>query len=100
MATVASNLPVGRDLTWNFFKRNRDLFWSRYGSGSILPRMMNFILESFNDIAMAVEIEQFFEASPMPCTERAVKQAVEMVRLNAEVLARDLESIRKYLNSA
>lgn len=88
---------VGRDLTWSFFKNNKDAVRKRYCSGFLIARLVKCITENFATEEKALEIELFFSQNYFPGVERVVQQSLENIRLNASWLARDTEDIRQYL---
>lgn len=56
--------------------------------------------ENFASEEKAAEVESYFATNSWPGTERAVKQAIESIRLNADWLNRDAAAIKSYLNKA
>ncbi|KAK5642103.1 hypothetical protein RI129_008270 [Pyrocoelia pectoralis] len=96
--SVAMTRP-GRILAWNFLKQQWQELINRYQGGFLLTRLVKFTTENFASEEMAVEVENFFNDNKAPGAERTVQQGVETIRLNAAWLARDAESIRKYLES-
>ncbi|GLH04429.1 Aminopeptidase [Gryllus bimaculatus] len=90
----------GRELAWDFIKENWKMLWDRYEGGFLLSRLVKYPTENFSSEERAQEVEQFFKEHPSPGTERTVQQCIESIRLNAEWLARDQDSIRAFLTSA
>ena len=43
IASIAMNNKVGRDVAWNYFKKNHHVFVKIYGSGPILARLVKVI---------------------------------------------------------
>lgn len=89
----------GRLMAWNFFKENWKTLLDRYEGGFLLARLVKFTTENFVTEELAKDVESFFESHPTPGTERTVQQSVESIRLNAAWLARDKDSIKKYLTT-
>ena len=87
----------GRDLAWEFFKENFDLFKDRYKSGFLMHHLVKSVSERFIDEEKAAMIEKYFEENSLPGSERNVSQAVETIRLNSAWLSRDGASIKKFL---
>ncbi|XP_011349925.1 puromycin-sensitive aminopeptidase isoform X2 [Ooceraea biroi] len=87
----------GRIMAWNFFKEKWKILLDRYEGGFLLARLVKFTTENFVTEEQAKDVESFFESHPTPGTERTVQQCVESIRLNATWLARDKDSIKKYL---
>lgn len=114
----------GRELAWEFFKNNFELFHKRY-TVSIGPRLQDNLLtfshsndlfsafqgthlspslvkritENFTTKEHAQDVESFFKEHPFPGTERAVQQALETIYLNEAWLKRDLPSIHAHLQA-
>lgn len=100
--SVASN-PAGRQLAWDFFKTNVNVFIEKYNGGFLLGRLAKGVVDGFASEEKALEAIQFFEQNPIASAKRAVDQAIETVRTNAKWIERDLDSIvswfKQYSNS-
>lgn len=94
-----SDSKTGRDVVWTYFKANISEFRRRYEGNVSFGGMVKTITQNFATESKATEIEQFFDTNPIPGTERSVNQAVEIIRVQAKWLDRDLETIRKFLSS-
>jgi puromycin-sensitive aminopeptidase len=94
MGSVAANVK-GRDLAWQFFKKNYSMFYDRYKSGMLMTRMCSFNTDNFVTTEMAHEIEKFFTENPNPA-ERTIRQSIENTLLNAKWLEKDGDSIKKF----
>lgn len=60
ISSVASS-KLGRDLAWNYFKDNWDLFNERFKGAFLLVRLVKSLTENFASEEKAVEIEHFFK---------------------------------------
>jgi puromycin-sensitive aminopeptidase len=60
ISSVASS-KLGRDLAWNYFKDNWDLFNERFKGAFLLVRLVKSLTENFASEEKAVEIENFFK---------------------------------------
>lgn len=95
--TSAATNPTGREIAWEFFKKNCSVFRSKLSAGFLLSALVKTVTENFASDAKANEVEKFFKINEFPTTERSVKQAVETIRMNAAWLTRDRESIKEFL---
>ena len=95
LGSVANNVK-GRDLAWNFVKGNYTLLHDRYKHGSLMRSVCQQSTRRFVTEEMAQEIEHFFQTNPNPA-ERAIRQSIENIRLNASWIERDGQSIEQYL---
>ena len=98
IASVAIN-PLGRDLSWTFFKENWKILLNQYQGGFLLTRLVKHLTENFASEEKAQEIENFFKTHDFPGTERTVQQSIETIKLNAAWLQRDLVKITEYLKN-
>jgi puromycin-sensitive aminopeptidase len=98
IASVAIN-PLGRDLTWTYFKENWKILLNQYQGGFLLTRLVKHLTENFASDEKAQEIETFFKTHDFPGTERTVQQSIETIKLNAAWLQRDLVKITDYLKN-
>lgn len=64
-----------------------------------MAHLVKYTVENFSTFEMADEIESFFASRDTSCLARTINKAVESVRLNARWLARDLESIKEFLEN-
>jgi len=97
IARIAAN-NKGRDIAWEFVKSNWDDLQKRFEGGFLIGSLLKSTAGSFADEEKAVEIEKFFEGKKVPGAERTIKQIVERVRSNSQWLARDRDSIAKFLD--
>jgi len=93
----ASNHSLGKSLAWEFFKQNWDTFVDRYNGGGIglLSRIIG-IAGGFTQSSELADVESFFQAHPVPGTERAVKKTVEILRSNVAWRERSRSEILAY----
>lgn len=93
---VGSN-PIGRDITWEFIKKNWQVFQTRYGGGHFLLSTLIQTLDSLQSKEKAKEIAAFFMANPAPEAARTIAQVLEKIESNALWIKRDKDGIRKFL---
>lgn len=98
IASVAIN-PLGRDLSWTYFKENWKILLNQYQGGFLLTRLVKHLTENFASEEKALEIENFFKSHDFPGTERTVQQSIETIKLNTAWLQRDLAKITEYLKN-
>ena len=97
IGSIANNI-CGRELAWEFFKKNVDIFAKRYERGFLLSHLVKMVTENFNSEQKATEIEQFFSKRTLPGVERSLQQGLETVRLNHAICTRDKESLKSFFN--
>ena len=88
----------GRELAWEFLKKNWAQLLERYEGGFLLSRLVK-MTETFVTEEKAKEIEQFFAEHPAPAAERTIKQSLETIGLNIEWMKRDKEAVTAFLKS-
>src|SRR5574337_794672 len=88
--------PHGREMTWNFVKKNWDKILEKYGGKHELARLIG-TAAVFTDSKSAKDVEAFFKKNPVPGAVRTVKQAVEQIYSNDAWLKRDRQKIRDFL---
>ena len=62
ISSVASS-KLGRELAWNYFKDNWDLFNERFKGAFLLVRLVKSLTENFASEEKAIEIDNFFKVS-------------------------------------
>ncbi|XP_076380001.1 puromycin-sensitive aminopeptidase isoform X3 [Megalopta genalis] len=94
----ASMTYKGRLMAWEFIKKHWETIHDRYDGSFLLTRLVKIVTENFVTEEQANDVENFFKEHPTPGTERTVQQSVESIRLNVAWLARDLDSIKEFLD--
>jgi puromycin-sensitive aminopeptidase len=96
IASVTFN-PFGRDLAWNFVKKNWKLIDKHYaGGGHLLPRFIS-PFSHFASELKAKDIEKFFKQHKALGAERTIQQVLESIRSNAAWLQRDKQKVNNWL---
>jgi len=98
VTAVAEN-PAGRDLAWSFVQANWAKFVDMYQGGFLLNRLVKGVASVFATDAKAKEIEAFYAVNPCPSANRALDQALEIIRNNEKWLARDAATIRAWFDA-
>jgi puromycin-sensitive aminopeptidase len=96
IARVAAN-PAGRELAWDYLKKNADALYKKYSGGFLIGRLVKGCTQNFLSLEKAKEVEAFFAEHPPPSADRAVKQAIEEIKNNVAWLERDHDAIKKWL---
>uniref|UniRef100_A0A336M9D9 Aminopeptidase n=1 Tax=Culicoides sonorensis TaxID=179676 RepID=A0A336M9D9_CULSO len=90
----------GREITWNYFKKNIKIFQERFGEGTyIMPRMIQNLTENFASSDKMNEIEEFFKVHKFSGIDRTIQQSLETIKLNEAWLGRDSKEIKAYLEN-
>jgi aminopeptidase N len=87
--------PPAREDTWDFIKRK----WSALRR-RIPPLMLSRLVETtpvLREPRYARDVIRFFKQHPLPEAARALKQAAELFRLNAELRTRTLPDLGRWL---
>ena len=87
----------GRDQAWEFVKENWDTFVSRYADGLFALSNLVPVVSRFNTEEKLADVEEFFGAHPTPAADRAIKQALEVIRLNVAWLSRNRDELGEWL---
>jgi puromycin-sensitive aminopeptidase len=87
--------PAGRDAAWRFLRRR----WSALRK-RIPPLMLARLVDATPALRTprhAREVREFFRGHPLPEAARAVRQALERFRLNAELRRRTAPGVARWL---
>ena len=87
--------PAGRTEAWKFLTRR----WSALRR-RIPPLMISRLVEALpalREPRLGREVRVFFAAHPVPEASRALKQALEVFRLNAELRRRTAPALARWL---
>jgi aminopeptidase N len=85
--------------TWQWLKDNWEWLQKNLGTDLSFFRMPIYAGRAFSDANFLPEFKEFFESHMSPAFERPVKQAIETIEWQAAWKQRDLEPIKKFLNS-
>ena len=89
--------PAARGETWKFMTRKWTALRRR-----VPPLMISRLVEvtpALRETAYARDVGRFFRTHPVPEARRAVKQALEVFRLNAELRRRTAPGLARWLGS-
>ncbi|HSE83168.1 MAG TPA: M1 family metallopeptidase [Thermodesulfobacteriota bacterium] len=91
--------PRGRNLAWEFVKKNWETIMERYHEGGLflIGRIIEGTTTAFTTRDKLQDVKEFFKAHKVPGAKRAIKQSLEVIELNIQVLNRDREDIREWL---
>lgn len=94
MGSVSASSKAGLDMMWDFLKSD---FAQIHGmvktaSPSIMDSVISQATSGYCSFEKAKEIEDFFEAHPLPLNKRTISQVLEEIRTNASFLNRALST--------
>ena len=90
---------LGRDMAWEFVKDHWGEFVRRYGDGLFALSGLVSFTSRFNTQEKLADVEAFFKDHEAPGAERAIRQALEVVRLNIAWLARNRAELSAWFGS-
>ncbi|MBI2631192.1 M1 family metallopeptidase [Candidatus Nomurabacteria bacterium] len=97
LSGVGAN-PLGRNIWWDFVKKNWQTLVTRYGEGGLtLGRAMKAISGSAEPKHLK-DFKKFFRAHPAPGAKRAIAQVLERLESNIIWFRRDYKLIKKFLS--
>ncbi|MFA5987560.1 MAG: M1 family metallopeptidase [Candidatus Paceibacterota bacterium] len=97
IAAVAAN-NFGHDATWKFLKDNWGDFFQRYKDGHhLLGRIISSVVNDFKTEKMAQDVEKFFSKNKAHGAERAIDQALELIRARAFWFKHAEKSVANFL---
>lgn len=89
--------PIGKKLAWSALKKDWNELVKRY---TITNRILSYFISmtgGFTTEKDAKAIETFFKSTDIPKNNRALAQALENIRANAEWIEREKKSVEKWL---
>ncbi|KAE9586886.1 hypothetical protein Lal_00004969 [Lupinus albus] len=76
----------GREVAWAWLKENWETLLKTYGSGFLITRFVGATVSPFATFEKAKEIEEFFATRGKPSIARTLKQSLERVNINANLV--------------
>lgn len=98
IGATAGNVK-GRDLAWDFVKRNWKELDRRYGRGGFAITRLVSITSAFTTEERLKEVEQFFKTHPAPSAARTISQSLERIQLNIKWLDKNGKELRTFFAS-
>ncbi|KAG5422099.1 hypothetical protein I9W82_001192 [Candida metapsilosis] len=94
-----SSNSATRDEFLKFFLNNYDASIYKIMSTNmvVLDRFVKMTLKNFQSLEKLNEIDDFFKTRDVHGFERALKQSLDHIRINANWYARDIEEVKKFL---
>ncbi|MCX6757979.1 MAG: M1 family metallopeptidase [Candidatus Nomurabacteria bacterium] len=87
----------GREIGWEFLKRNWDKIGKAYGDGNhLLARLVSVLNRNTTKEALN-DIKKFFKTHSAPSAERTILQTLEHIDSNIKWLKRDEKNIENWL---
>lgn len=97
VSTLSAN-KESRQQTWEFIKSNWDAIYSRYGSNMIIfERLMRLVLSNLTTEAAYNDINNFFKDKDLKGYDRAVAQALDVIKVRYQWVARDSDKVESWL---
>lgn len=87
-----------------FFKQNVPLLLEKFGSvnSSLFQHCFSCAIDSQSNPEFADEVEKFckeqFDADALKVLDRPIKQSVECVKLNSQLLKNNAQAVKDYLS--
>ncbi len=95
IGAVAGNLK-GRDLAWDFVRKNWKELDRRYGRGGFAITRLVSITGAFTTEDRLKEVDGFFKSHPAPSAARTISQSLEKIRLNIKWLDKNGKELRTF----
>jgi puromycin-sensitive aminopeptidase len=95
-----------QDYSWQFFKQNVPVLIEKFGSvnSSLFQHCFSCAVDSQCSLEFADEVEKFckeqFDADALKVLDRPIRQSVESVRLNTQLLKNNAQAVQDYLSKA
>lgn len=86
-------------MAWKFFKENLQTYVKRCPAVFVLPGVVQLVTGVFVTEEKAKEIEEFFQANPVPSVERSIQQSLESIRLKEACLKANIDNITNFLKN-
>jgi len=87
IGSVSQNIQ-GAEIAWDYFKQNFQTIKGKLAkaSPSLMDAVIVYSANRFCTKERADEIEKFFQANPLPSSERRINQLLENMRTSAQML--------------
>ena len=93
---VASNRKNGREIAWDYAKRNWQELDRRYGAGGFAMMRLVQITGGFTTPEARQEVEEFFQEHPTPSASRTIQQSLERIGLNIRWLEQNKAGLAEW----
>ncbi|GFN99974.1 puromycin-sensitive aminopeptidase [Plakobranchus ocellatus] len=97
LAGVTGSLE-GRQMLWKFVQDNWTELYRRYGTSTLLFRLVQVVTDGVASAKTAEEMKEFFITHEAKSAERAIKQGLENIASNVAFLEKQGAGILKFLD--
>lgn len=98
LSSVGAN-PLGRDIWWNFIKKNWKTLVTRYGEGGLTLGHAVKAISGSAEPKHVKDFKKFFATHEAPGGKRAIEQVIERLEGNLAWLERDRKNIEKFFRN-
>ena len=91
--------PLGRDVWWNFVRKNWRTLVARYGEGGLTLGHAVKAISGSTEAKHLRSFKKFFATHPAPGAKRSVEQVLERLEGNILWLKRDRKVIHRFLST-
>jgi puromycin-sensitive aminopeptidase len=91
--------PMAKNLTWEWLKDN--WFWLKDNMENDMsyPRLPMYVARAFSDKSFIMQYSAFFHKVYEPALDRAIKQGLETIKMQAAWRKRDEEALLNWLSN-
>ena len=91
--------PLGRDVWWNFVRKNWRTLVARYGEGGLTLGHAVKAISGSAEPKHLKSFKKFFVTHPAPGAKRSIEQVLERLEGNILWLKRDRKVIHRFLST-
>ena len=84
--SVIGMSEYGDDLAWEFLKKNWKEIYKRYSDGHMMPGFIKSATLKFKTLDKLRDVDKFFKKNKAPSAERAIKQVLEVIKINKNMI--------------
>ena len=96
LCSVSNNI-YGRDIAWNFLKKNWDTLHQAITGGFILKRIITTVIGNFSSLQKLEEIKHFCDQKKY--FSNTLTQALELIHSNNSWLSSDIKKIEQFFSN-
>ncbi|XP_059152316.1 puromycin-sensitive aminopeptidase-like [Physella acuta] len=89
----------GRERVWEFVQQNWQELYQRYGTSTMLSRLVRVVTDGVCCTRKKNEIEKFFETHKAESAQRSVQQGLEHISTNIAFVNQQGPALLEYLNN-
>ena len=96
LVSIIGGNEYAQDLAWKFLKKNWKEFYKRYHDSHTMSALIKSSTLKFKTLDRLKEVKKFFKKHDAPTARLAIRQVLEIIKINYKMVKHNKEIMRKW----